>query len=363
MAVLVANDFPPARGGIQRYVERLADALRERSEPVLVLAPATGERPTGDAERPYSVRRYPGRGKLLGFCGMLAWLAFARAGMRRSATIAAIWFPAGLAAVLLPRPLRGRLVVLAHGSEIAPSRGGLRRALMRWVFRRADVVAANSTFTASLLAAVGIARNVRVIPCGVDAFEPPPRRSDGPPTMLAVGRLVRRKGFDRLIDALPAVRAAIPTARLVIVGDGPLRDELRQAAAASSAAAAIEFRGAIDDVALRQAYAEASLFALPVRRIADDVEGFGIVYLEAAMAELPTIGGRNSGAVDAIVDGETGLLVDGDDAAAVASAAVALLSDREAAAEMGRRGRRRALERFNWAATAASIEVALGGCA
>ena len=167
---------------------------------VAVVAPRASAAPAWDATLPYRVRRYATGGKLRAFVAMFGSLLGERLRSRSEATIASIWFPGGLAAMLVPAPLRGRLIVLAHGSEIAPSRFGIRRALMRWVLRSADIVAANSSFTAELLAAVGVARNVRVIPCGVDATDPPSRAATLAPTILAVGRLVARKGFDRLIE-------------------------------------------------------------------------------------------------------------------------------------------------------------------
>ena len=357
MTVLVTNDFPPQHGGIQRYMASVAETLRERGEAVVVVAPNVHGSRTCDAALPYAVRRYRGYGhRLRGFAGMLFSLIGASLAGRQALTIASIWFPSGFAAALLPARMRGRLTVLVHGTEVAPSASRLRLRLMLFVLRRADAVIANSRFTAGLVRQAGFGGNVSVVPCGVDAFDVVPAVTA--PTVLAVGRLIPRKGFDRLIEALPSVIAAVPNARLVIVGDGPQRAVLTALAQRLGVANRVDFRGAVDDDALRRAYAEASLFALPARRIGDDVEGFGIVYLEAAMAGLPSIGGRDSGAGDAIVDGETGFLVDGDDSAAIAQAAIRLLAEPALAAAMGRTGRERALTNFRWADSAATILAA-----
>ncbi len=269
-------------------------------------------------------------------------------------TIASMWFPGGLAVCFLPCFLRGRFGILAHGTEIAPSRGGLRRHVMRYVFRRADVIFANSSFTQELLQRADVRDNVRVVHLGIDdSFATPERAAD--PTILSVGRLIRRKGFDIVIAALPAIAARFPNVRYEIVGAGPQQAELEQLADRLDVRGRVHFLGAVDDAALSRAYARAWCFALPVRAIGDDIEGFGLVYLEAALAQLPAIGGRGSGAEDAIADGETGVLVDGSSVSAVCDAIVALLGDRAHAAALGARGRQRALEQFSWRETAAQI--------
>jgi phosphatidylinositol alpha-1,6-mannosyltransferase len=173
------------------------------------------------------------------------------------------------------------------------------------------------------------------------------------PTVVFVGRLVERKGVDRLIEAL----ALLPQrdAVLNVVGDGPQRAALEALARERGVGERVHFRGAVDDDARDRALAEAWCFAMPSRAKGGDVEGFGIVYLEAAMAGVAAIGGRGSGADEAIAHGETGLLVDGSDAEAVASALSAVLGDRERAAAMGAAGRRRALDGFSWTSRARAV--------
>jgi phosphatidylinositol alpha-1,6-mannosyltransferase len=360
MAILVSNDFPPAHGGIQRYISRLANELVVRGEPVVVVAPQHRGSAGYDAHQHFRVLRYPGRRRITTFLTMTLWLLAARLGARNRYTIASMWFPAGLAACLLPRFLRGRLAVLAHGTEIAPDRGGVRRLVMRWVFQHADVIVANSAFTRGLLLRAGVRNQIDVVHLGIDEVSIAPARASVP-TILSVGRLTPRKGFDRVIEALPAIVAAVPSARYEIVGDGPQRAELERLAQHLGVAAHVVFHGPIDDAAAREAYARAWCFALPVRTIGDDVEGFGLVYLEAALAGLPAIGGIRSGAEDAIVSDVTGLLVDGDSAPAVADAIRTLLLDPDRAAAMGANGRQRALEHFTWRENAAGIAALMDG--
>jgi phosphatidylinositol alpha-1,6-mannosyltransferase len=178
-----------------------------------------------------------------------------------------------------------------------------------------------------------------------------------------VGRLVARKGVDRLIEAL----ALLPQSDAVlhVVGDGPQRAALEALATTAGVRERVIFSGAVDDAARDRALGEAWCFAMPSRAEGGDVEGFGIVYLEAAMAGVPAIGGRGSGADEAIAHGETGLLVDGRDARALAAALERILDDREGAAAMGAAARQRALRSFSWQrnarAVAGQLDLAAAG--
>jgi phosphatidylinositol alpha-1,6-mannosyltransferase len=354
MAVFVTNDFPPERGGVQRFMSMLAQEFALHTRSVVVVAPRLAGSKAFDAHLPFRVARYPGTGRFLSFLGMTVCVFWTRLRAREPLTIASMWFPAGLAACFVPRGLRGRFAVLAHGTEIAPNRGGLRRRLMRYVFENADVIIANSNFTRALLVQAGVRGRISVVHPGVDGDPITPARSTEP-TILSVGRLIARKGFDTMIIALPAILQKFPSARYEIVGSGPQRAELEALATRLNVRDRVFFLGSVSEAEMREAYARAWLFALPVRTIGNDVEGFGMVYLEAALADLPAIGGSNSGAQDAIVAGETGLLVDGNSCAEVSAAVTSLLADREGSEQMGVRARRRALQHFTWKRSAAEL--------
>jgi phosphatidyl-myo-inositol dimannoside synthase len=345
MPVVVTNDFPPNNGGIQRVMSLLAQVLALEEESVLVIAPQVPGSKAVDALAQFRILRYPGTGRILSFAAMTAYVFWARVTSRHPLTIASMWFPAGLAICFVPRFLRGRVAILAHGAEIAPSRGGIRRLFMRHVFSRADVIIANSNFTRDLLLRAGVRGRIYVVNPGIDAVPIAPARAVVP-SILSVGRLVARKGFDTMITALPAILQKFPATRYEIVGAGPQRAELEALATRLQVKDHVVFLGSLRDDEMRAAYARAWLFALPVRAVGDDVEGFGLVYLEAALAELPAIGGRNSGAEDAIVGGETGLLVDGTSTEDVSAAVTSLLTDREGAERMGVRGRDRVVQQF-----------------
>jgi phosphatidyl-myo-inositol dimannoside synthase len=296
------------------------------------------------------------------FLRMLAAM-FATARAHRMAgdgwTIASSWFPAGFVAALLPRALRGKLLILAHGTEIAAKGGSLRERLLQWTLARADRIVANSKFTAARVRSYGVRDALSIVPCGVDE-RPIERANAQVPTILFVGRLVPRKGVDRLIEVLPVLRDRFGRIRLEIVGNGPDRPRLERLASGLNDGAEVHFLGAVDDAGRDAAYARAWCFAMPTRTEGDDAEGFGIVYLEAAMASLPAIGGRSSGAEDAIVDGVTGLIVDGNDDDAIAQALIALLADPSRARAMGDAGRERALADFTWMNNARRVRQSIG---
>jgi phosphatidylinositol alpha-1,6-mannosyltransferase len=347
---LVTFDFPPQYGGIQHYAARLAAELSTFGNEVVVIAPRVSGDVAADATLRARVRRFRGSGaarvpgELIAF-GPAAFAA------RRPRTIALSWLPA-LAPAAVPRGIRGPLTLLAHGTELDVRPGSMRDRAMRFAFARADRVVANSAAVATRVRSLGLASNVSIVHPGVDPA-PLERHPAERPAVVFVGRLVARKGVDRLIDAIALLRERGVT--LAIVGDGPQRQALVDRARDAGIADRVHFAGAVDDAARNAALGEAWCFAMPARREGGDVEGFGIVYLEAAMAGLPTIGGRDCGAEDAIEDGVTGLLVDGNDVAAIAAAIVRLIDDPAAAAAMGAAGRRRALESFSWRRTASTI--------
>ncbi len=357
MPVIMTADFPPAHGGIQRYADRLAYALHQQGLPLAVIAPDQPEAASHDQHLPFRVIRYPRQGRAKTMQRMWEALQATLASTADDHLIAMSWNPTGIVASAYARLHPAvRLTILAHGSEIARQDGLLRRGLLRWTLAKHDVVAV-SRYTASLLAERGRSTGIRVISGGIDPLPPSTitvsKAAD--PTILSVGRLVRRKGYDQLIQAIPALRKDFPTLRLLIVGDGPDRAYLQQLAKEQDVSANVELTGSVDEQTLTRLYGEAWCFAMPNRREGYDVEGFGLVFLEAALQGLPALGGRNSGAEDAIVEQTTGLLVDGRDTQDVIRGLHQLLSDPAAAQRMGELGRERALQDFQWNAIARRI--------
>ncbi|MEV7869270.1 glycosyltransferase family 4 protein [Streptomyces sp. NPDC088124] len=299
-----------------------------------------------------------------------------------------VWFGAAAPLGLMAQRLRReagirRLVATTHGHEVwwawTPGARGLLRRIGESVdtltylgpSTREPIAAAlgHGRFPGTpgpgapkVTAAGRTARLERLVP-GVDAAAFHPRAAAGErdalreryglgdrPVVLCAARLVARKGQDTLIQALPRVRAAVPGTRLLLVGSGPYERALRRTAAAEGMQDYVVFAGGHPHGAMPRFYAAADVFAMPcrTRKGGLEVEGLGIVYLEAAAAGLPVLAGDSGGAPDAVRDGETGHVVDGRRVDVVADRLVRLLRDRETAREMGRKGRDWVRTEWDW---------------
>jgi phosphatidylinositol alpha-1,6-mannosyltransferase len=168
--------------------------------------------------------------------------------------------------------------------------------------------------------------------------------------VISVGRLVHRKGQDRLIEALPKVLESIPDAALVLVGEGPYRKQLDALVKKYDLGNHVFFIGRINFAELPSYICMGDVFAMPSRSrlFGLEVEGLGIVYLEASSCGLPVIVGASGGAPDAVIDGETGFVVDGNDLNAISTQIVKLLGDVKLRQKMGERGREWAIESWRW---------------
>jgi phosphatidyl-myo-inositol dimannoside synthase len=261
------------------------------------------------------------------------------------------------AAVAIRWARRTPAVQYFHANEITG-----KPRLAAFAASRADAVISVSSYTSSLIAATGAApKCLHEIPPGVDL--PPP--ACGPPasrpTVLTIARLESRyKGHDVLVQALAQVRAAVPDVHWVVIGDGSLRVELEARVLAAGLVDSVSFLGSIDDVQRDRWLARCDLLAMPSRLpgAGQAGEGFGVVYLEAAAHAKPVVAGNVGGAVDAVADGVSGLLVDPTDPRAVAVAITTLLRDRELARRLGVRGAERARE-FAWPLIAGRVEAVL----
>jgi phosphatidylinositol alpha-1,6-mannosyltransferase len=375
--LFVSPDFKPAPGGIaELYLNLLARFPPGSVEVSTVRAPAG----TLDVF-PFPVLRMP-----LGFRessrapGLARWFLQVRRRVREGGHDAlqiGTLRPAGPIGAWLQRLQGTPFVIYVHGKDVLKERGKVERSRLyaasaRDVLRRAGAVIANSRFTAGLvhdLAGAVRAREaeewVRVVHPGADPLRFHPGADGvealrsrlglhGKRVALTVSRLLPRKGVDRTLEAVAALAPHFPDLVYLVVGDGHHRATLESRAAAPDLAGRVRFLGWVEDADLPVYYRMAELFLLPSRRDPGiEVEGFGLVLSEAGASGIPVIGGDSGGASEAVVEGETGLLVDPEDPREIAATLRRLLEDRALAERLGRGGREAVLRYFNWDRAAA----------
>jgi phosphatidylinositol alpha-1,6-mannosyltransferase len=368
--LIVTNDFPPRPGGIQAFLHSMA--LRLDPDRVVVYASAwkrgrEGAKATAafDAEQPFPVVR--DRTTMLLPTPRVTRRACA---LLRAHDCSSVWFgaaaPLGLMAPALRKAGARRLIATTHGHEAGWAQLPAARRLLRRIGEGTDVITYLGEYTrariAGALTAEAAARMVR-LPPGVDekTFHP---ESGGAavrerlgltdrPVVVCVSRLVPRKGQDTLIRALPLILADEPETVLLIVGGGPYRKDLERLAASTGVSGSVRFTGPVEWAELPAHYGAGDVFAMPcrTRRGGLDVEGLGIVYLEASATGLPVVSGDSGGAPDAVLDGETGWVVRGGAPSApreTAERVVTLLRDPELRRRMGESGRTWVAERWRW---------------
>jgi phosphatidylinositol alpha-1,6-mannosyltransferase len=351
--LVLTPDFPPAFGGIQLVMDRLVRNWgRVRPRVVTLDVPGSA---AFDARSGISIVRTH-RPKWIGRSRVIALLnarAAAEALRFRPDVVLCGHINVSPAAVAIAKTLRAPYVQYLHGREVV-----IRPRLARIGIRCARSVVAVSRYTADLALAHGAKPDrLHRIPPGVDVVEPDGLPHYERPTVVCVARLEQRyKGHDVLIRAMGLVRSRFRDARLVVVGDGFMRPAYGNLALALGLDGAVEFTGSVADEERNRILEQSHVFAMPSRLPADGGgEGFGIVYLEAGLRGTPVVAGNVAGALDAVVHGETGLLVDPEDHVAVADAICELLSDPARAAALGRAGARRAREHA-WPAIARHVE-------
>lgn len=366
--LLVTNDFPPRPGGIQSYLQSLTSALPAHE--LVVYAPRwRGDSHIRfDAEQPFEVVRHS-------TTLMLPTPLVARkaAKLVRRHDCETVWFGAAAPLALLGPHLRragaDRIVASTHGHEVGWSMLPAARQSLRRIGDTTDAVTYVSKYTRRRFsAAFGPRAGLEHVPPGVDSetFRPDPaaraelraRYGLGErPTILCLSRLVPRKGQDVLIRALPQIRRVIDGAVLVIVGGGPYEESLRRLARSVGVEDHVVFTGGVPSAELAAHHTIADVFAMPCRTRGAglDVEGLGIVYLEASASGVPVIAGASGGAPETVREGETGHVVNGRSVSAVAESVISVLEDRDRAAAMGVAGRAWVAEQWRWDVLAAKL--------
>ncbi|WP_069763234.1 glycosyltransferase family 4 protein [Streptomyces sp. LUP47B] len=376
--LIVTNDFPPRPGGIQAFLHNMA--LRLDPDRLVVHASTWKRSREGieataafDAEQPFTVVR-DSTTMLLPTPG-----ATRRAvGLLREHGCTSVWFgaaaPLGLMAPALRRAGARRLVATTHGHEAGWAQLPAARQLLGRIGESTDTLTYLGEYTRSRIAGAltpqAAGRMVQLPPgvdektfhtgSGGDAVRARLGLTDRP-VVVCVSRLVPRKGQDTLILAMPRILTKEPDAVLLIVGGGPYEKELRRLAHETGVADSVRFTGAVPWAELPAHYGAGDVFAMPcrTRRGGLDVEGLGIVYLEASATGLPVVAGDSGGAPDAVLDGETGWVVRGGSAEETAERIAVLLGDAELRSRMGQRGREWVEEKWRWDLLAEKLKTLL----
>ncbi|MEG8275954.1 glycosyltransferase family 4 protein [Streptomyces sp. AHA2] len=376
--LIVTNDFPPRPGGIQAFLHNMA--LRLDPQQLVVYASTWKRSREGieatrafDAEQPFTVVR-----------DRTTMLLPTPGATRRAVELlrehgcTSVWFgaaaPLGLMAPALRRAGAERLVATTHGHEAGWAQLPAARQLLRRIGDATDTITYLGEYTRSRIATAltpQAASRMVQLPPGVDekTFHPGSGGDEvrarlgltDRPVVVCVSRLVRRKGQDTLIRAMPRILATEPDTVLLIVGGGPYEKDLRRLAHERGVAASVRFTGSVPWSELPAHYGAGDVFAMPcrTRRGGLDVEGLGIVYLEASATGLPVVAGDSGGAPDAVLDGETGWVVRGGSPQDAADRITTLLGDAELRRRMGERGREWVEEKWRWDLLAEHLEELL----
>ena len=360
----ITNDFGPRAGGIETFVIGLIERFPKNSVSVYTSS-QTGDK-AWDSHwlEKYGVKVIRDRSKVL--------LPTFRVGrsvrkIARSEKIESVFFgaaaPLGLLASGLRREGVKKIVALTHGHEVWWAKVFPFSVALQRIGKSVDHLTYLGDYTKNQISKAlkpkSISALVRIAPgIDIDHFKPfndskELRQNlgiDEKKVIVCVGRLVHRKGQDRLIQALPTIASKFPDVHLLLVGEGPHRNYLEKIASKLQVSSRVTFVGRVQYDELPKYICAGDIFAMPSRsRLGGlEVEGLGIVYLEASSCGLAVIAGNSGGAPDAIVEGVTGYSVDGNNVNEISQKAIALLSDLPAARKMGEEGRNWVIENWRW---------------
>ncbi|MHB8831184.1 MAG: glycosyltransferase [Patescibacteria group bacterium] len=354
-------DYPPMRGGVARYLSNLAEASGGQIKVRVPLEhPDITPRPSTGSGHPSLIVR-EGQGGVIQrvrfwWSGWPKWLPLIKRCLELKDGIIFVSHvvPIGTAAWISSILGGPQYIILFHGTDLQRMRTRWKRWLLRRICRRAIKLVVNSQATAKALKILvpgsePLVLTPGVLPNSVQVDKRSARQkfgiSEQTKVILSVCRLVERKGVDTLLQAVAGLQDVTPDLELVIIGQGQYSFQLHQLAELLK----VQVRWVEDasDQEVKEWYSAADVFCLPSREALDDVEGFGIVFLEAAMAGLPVIAGRGWGTEEAVVDGVTGLVVP-PDVEHVTGALDKLLSNDQLRRQLGGAGKARAIKDFKW---------------
>jgi phosphatidylinositol alpha-1,6-mannosyltransferase len=359
----ITNDFGPRAGGIETFVIGLIERLPRSRVIVYTGAQENSEQYDRRWLEDYGVEVVRDKAKILLPTPGVAYCVKA---IVREQKISTVFFGAAAPLGLLSRTLRKagvtHIVALTHGHEVWWSKVWPFTPAMKFISRHVNHLTYLGEFTRSAIAksvTKEAAQSMVKIAPGIDTDHFSPVNANQlreelglthKKVIVSVGRLVHRKGQDVLIEAMPAIIEEVPEAHILMIGEGPYRSYLENRVKALGLQEKVTFIGRVQYADLPQYICVGDLFVMPSRsRLAGlEVEGLGIVYLEASACGLPVIAGNSGGAPDAVLQGETGLVVDGTSKTDVAAAVVELLLDTGRSKAMGIAGRQWIIQEWRW---------------
>jgi phosphatidyl-myo-inositol dimannoside synthase len=375
MDILVITwNFPPRRGGMEQLLGSLCDALSKNHRLFVITAYAD------DSCAPETGIFRPSRPGLFAFFFYALWKG--RLLLRCHRDIRVVFGGSVLVTPLvfiLARLFGRKAVIQSHGLDLLYLRVAYQCLVVRWL-RFCDHVIANSGYTASLAKDKGVSeQSITIIPPGVhpqrfvlEASADALKRERGlqeKKIVLFVGRLAPRKGVKEFVEkSLVHIVQKMPGVHFLIVGDNPkdslthrddMRSQIERAISACQLEEHVQWLGALSDDELVKVYNLCDVLVLPILKMKDDVEGFGIVALEAAAAAKPVVATSVGGVPDAVEDGKSGIVIDSDDYESMSQSIVTLLKDEKARLSLGEYARNRVRNRFDWDRIVAQYEKLL----
>lgn len=384
-SLLITFYFPPSVGGIEDYLANICASI---SDQIVVLAPKVKDYYKFDQKQNYKIYRYnfyysyiakyPKLYRLLIFpilfLFVIRGLKIIKKGNIDIIQCGSADF--SLAAWCLGKLTKKPYLVYAYGKDISVKKNSLlsriwKKTLISFALKKSKGVITISQFSKTKLIELGV-QNIKieiVNPCikegkfyhSIEEGISIKRRYqlENRKVLLSVGRLVERKGYDYVIKSLPLVLKQIPNTTYLIVGSGTEKGQLCQLVNSLKLEENVVFTGYAPDNQLNSYYNACDIFIMPSRELPGDVEGFGIVYLEANACGKPVIGGKTGGIRDAIIDRETGLLVNPYDIKEISSAIIRLLSDTKFAEKLGEQGFKRVKDNFSISIMSNKIDIVI----
>lgn len=357
--VLATLEYPPQVGGVASFCAQLVKALPKESLRVV----------TNEHNELLSKFIWPHW-----FKAMRTLYTEVKKTQARGIIVAQV-LPLGTAALVVRMFTQIPVYIMVHGLDVLrPQQSWKKKLLLKCVLHSAQGVIANSRYTSKLVEHLGIyPKKIMVLPLGPHIQPTPDMQLDQTwlhsigiqpedTVLLSAARLVRRKGIDQVIQVMSEVTKRFPQpVKLVIAGDGPDKHRLEQLSDASGVRESMLFTGKVSDEQLKQLFARSYCFVLPTREEpGGDVEGFGIVFLEANAFGKPVIGGKSGGVPDAVIDGLNGYLIEPNSLRMLLKAILSLLEHPEIAERMGQQGKLRVTEQFNWSMNARLLAKHIG---